>query len=220
MTLMDDKALGAALTQLKKDSPRKFKQSFDLIISLKDLNLKNPDEQVEFFAQVHTTVGKRLKICALVGPELEEDAKKVFDLVVTLQQFDKLKKGELKKIAQDHDYFIGQATIMPKIAATWGRILGPKGKMPNPKAGCVVPPKMPLAALTQLYEKLQKTVKISVKKSPNIQTLIGREEMDNAQVIDNIKTIYDQVVHHLPKEENNVKHAYLKLTMSKPVRIA
>ncbi len=214
--MMNDKELTQAIETLKKDSQRKFKQSFDLIVSLKDLNLKNPEEQVEFFTQVHSTLGRKRKICALVGGEMEDDAKKVFDTVISVLQFDKLQKKELKKIASEHEYFVGQANIMPKIAATWGRVLGPKGKMPNPKAGCIVPPKAPLAPL---YEKLQKTVKVSAKKSPNIQVLIGTEEMPVEDVADNIKTVFSQIIHHLPKEQNNVKHGFLKLTMSKPVRI-
>ena len=217
--MMNDKELTDALEKLKQDSPKKFKQSFDLIFALKDLNLKNPEDQVEFFTQVHTTIGRKLKICALVGPEMVDDCRKVFDTTIQLSEFDAMKKPQLKRVAQEHDYFIAQANIMPKIAQTWGRILGPKGKMPNPKAGCIVPPKTPVALLTQLYERLQKTLKISVKKSPSIQVLIGKEEMPTTDVVDNIKLIYDQVIHHLPKEQNNIKHVYVKLTMSKPVKI-
>ncbi len=214
--MMDDKQLKEALEGLQKASQRKFKQSFDLIVALKELNLKKPEEQVEFFTQVHKTLGKKRKMCALVGPEMADDAKKVFDTVVTSDQFAKLDMKAMKKIASEHEFFVGQANIMPKIAASFGKVLGPRGKMPNPKAGCIVPPKAPLGPL---YEKLQKTVKISAKKSPNIQVLAGNESMDMADVIDNIKTLYDQVVHHLPREKNNVKHVFVKLTMSKPVKI-
>ena len=122
----------------------------------------------------------------------------------------------MKKLATEHDYFLGQANIMPKIAQTFGRVLGPRGKMPNPKAGCVVPPKAPLKPL---YERLQNTVKISVKKQPNIQVLIGKQDMPPEQVAQNVMTIYDQVIHHLPKERHNIKAVWIKTTMSKPVRL-
>ncbi len=214
--MMNDEQLREALEGLKKASQRKFTQSFDLIIALKELDLKKPEEQVEFYAQVHKTLGKKRRVCALVGEEMADEARKVFDTVITIPEFDKLGKKEMKRVASRHDFFVGQANLMPKIAQHWGRVLGPRGKMPNPKAGCIVPPRAPLAPL---YEKLQRTVKVSAKKSPNVQVLIGTEETDLADVIDNIKTIFDQVVHHLPREKNNVKHAYVKLTMSKPVRI-
>jgi len=215
--MMNDQELKAALEGLKNDSPKKFKQSYDLIVALKDLNLKNPDEQVEFFTQVHKTLGRKRKVCALVGPEMADDAKSVFDTVILLDDFDGLTKQQLKRIASEHEFFVGQANIMPKIAGTWGRVLGPRGKMPNPKAGCIVPPKAPLAPL---YEKLQRTVKVSVKKSPSVQVLIGTEEMPIEDVMDNIKTVLDQIIHHLPKEKNNMRYAFVKLTMSKPVKVA
>ncbi|MBR9692315.1 hypothetical protein GOV07_00095 [Candidatus Woesearchaeota archaeon] len=214
--MMNDKELKETIEGLKKDDSRKFKQSFDLIVALKELNLKKPEEQVEFFVQVHKTIGKKRKMCALVGPEMKEDAEKVFDTVVTSDQFDKLGKKEIKRIAGEHEFFVGQANIMPKIAQSFGRVLGPRSQMPNPKAGCIVPPKAPLAPL---YEKLQRTVKISAKKSPNIQVLAGTQEMDVADLLDNIKFLFDQIIHHLPREKNNMKHAYVKLSMGKPIKI-
>lgn len=213
--MMNDKELTETLTKLAEQK-RQFSQSFDMVIALKGLDLKKPDHQVEFFMQVHKTVGKKRKVCALVGPEMVDEAKEVFDTTITLAEFDTLDKKRIKKIAGEHDFFVGQANIMPKIAATWGRILGPRNKMPNPKAGCIVPPKAPLQ---DVYDKLQKTLRISAKKSPNIQVLVGTQEMDLADVVGNVKTVYDQVIHHLPQERNNIKHIFVKLTMSKPVQV-
>lgn len=197
-------------------SKRKFTQSFDLLVALKDLNLKNPDEQVEFFTQLPNGTGKKVKVCALVGPEMVEDAKAVADKVVAQADFAALKKQDVKKIASEYDFFLGQANIMPKIAQSFGRVLGPRGKMPNPKSGCIVPPKAPLKPL---YDRLQKTVKISVKKQPNIQLMVGKQDMKPEEIAQNIMLAYDQIIHHLPKEHNNIKSVYLKLTMSKPIKL-
>jgi len=212
---MDAKTITKAMEELSKGSKRNFSQSYDLLISLKELNLKKPEEQVEFFANLPHTTGKQVKVCALVGPELADEAKAA-DTAVKVDEFSKLKKPEIKRLAGNHDYFLGQANIMPKIAQTFGRVLGPRGKMPNPKGGCIVPPK---AALKPLIERLQKTIKVSVKKQPNIQARVGTQGMKPDEVVQNILALYDQVVHHLPKEHNNVKAVYLKLTMSKPVKL-
>lgn len=212
---MDAKHITETLEALKKEQ-RKFKQSCDLIVALKDLNLKNPDEQVEFYTQLPKGVGKKRKICALVAGEMAEEAKEVFDTVVTQDEFQKLEKKQIKKLADQNEFFVGQANIMPKIAATFGRFLGPRGKMPNPKAGGIVPPKAPLQPL---YDKFQNTVKLSAKKSPNLQVLAGTQEMATKDLVDNIMYLYDQIIHHLPKEKNNVKHVYIKFTMSKPVKL-
>ena len=103
---------------------------------------------------------------------------------------------------------------MAKVASAFGRVLGPKGKMPNPKAGCIVPPN---ANLEQLNERLQYTVKISGKKAPLMQTIVGSEKSSDADLIENIKFTYNNVVHHLPQGENNVKSVYIKYT--KPVKV-
>lgn len=212
---MDTKKIQETIKELNADK-RKFNQSFDLLFSLKELNLKKPEEQVEFFMQLPNDPGRKRTVCALVGPEMVDDAKKVADTVIALSDFDKYDKKKMRTIAGKHDWFIGQANIMPKIAATWGRVLGPRGKMPNPKAGCIVPPKAPLKPL---YDRLQRTIKVSVKKQPNIQVMVGKQDMDAAKIVENVTTVHDQVVHHLPREHNNIKNVTLKLTMSKPIKL-
>jgi large subunit ribosomal protein L1 len=212
---LDEHKLQEAVSQLHSQK-KGFAQSYDLLISLKDLNLKNPTDQVEFFAMVPHQLGKKRKVCALVGPEMIDEASKAADHALEQSHFEKMPKKDLRKVAAQYDYFVGQANIMPKIAASFGRVLGPRGKMPNPKAGCIVPPKAPLAPL---IDRLQKTVKVSVKKSPNVQVLIATQAMPESAVIENVKSLYDQIIHHLPKQENNLKHLYLKVTMSKPMRL-
>src|SRR3990172_6920050 len=117
--------------------------------------------------------GKKISVCALVGPELAEEAKKVCDGAILSDDFGKYPdKKEIKKLASKYDFFIAQANVMPKVATSFGRVFGPKGKMPNPKAGCIVPPN---ANLKTLYDKLQKTVRLYAKERPMIQIPVGNE---------------------------------------------
>jgi large subunit ribosomal protein L1 len=215
---MEKNKIKTALEQLKKDNKkRKFSQSYDLIVTLQNLDLKKPEQHVDIYVAMHFPRGKKAKICALVGPELKEDANKVCDTTITVDEFAKYDKKAAKKLADDHDFFIAQANIMGKVAGAFGKIFGPRNKMPNPKAGCVVPPKTQLAPL---YDKLQKTVRIKAKTSLMIQTIVGNEDMKDEEVVDNIQTIYNQLTHVLVSHENNIKAVYLKFTMSKPVRVA
>ena len=216
---MDEKKLKEAITTLKSSDKRNFKQTVDLIFNLKGLDLKKPEHQIEFFLEMHKFKGKKTKICALVGAELTDQAKSVMDGFVPQQDFEKYQNDKrlAKKLASDYDFFIGQATIMPKIATAFGRVLGPKGKMPNPKAGCIVPPN---ANLKVVYDKLQNTVKISGKKAPIMQTIVGNEESSAEDLEENIKYVYNNVVHHMPQGMNNIKSVYVKYTMGKPIRIA
>ncbi|MEM3374526.1 MAG: 50S ribosomal protein L1 [Candidatus Woesearchaeota archaeon] len=212
---MEDKIIKEAISKLKESPKRNFKQTIDLIINLKGLDLKKPEHQIELFLQMPKFKGKKAKVCALVGPEMAEQAK-AMDHYILLPDFDKLDKKAIKKLAREYDFFVGQATIMPKIAAVFGRVLGPKGKMPNPKAGCVVPPN---ANLKAVYDKLQGTVKLSCKKAPLMQTIVGNEDSPVEEVLENIKYVYNNVVHALPQGEHNVKSVYIKYTMGNPIKV-
>lgn len=215
---MDKSQVTQTLKKAKENSQkRNFTQSIDLIINLRDIDLKKPEQSVNFFHTLHYSRGKKIKVCALVGPELLSQAKQVCDSAISVDDFPKYQdKKQAKKVATDYDFFIAQATIMPKIATTFGKVFGPKGKMPNPKAGCVVPPN---ANLKPLYEKLQKTVKLQTKNDPIIQTIVGKEDMKDEEVIDNIITTYDALIHHLPNGKNNIKNVLIKLTMGKAFQI-
>jgi len=213
---MKKESLLKAIDELRKsDHKKKFAQSFDLIINLKDLNLKNSEEQLDFFVTLkHAT--SNLKIAALVGPELSDSAK-VCDLVIKQTEFENYKdKKVAKKLANEYDFFIAQADIMPKVAQSFGRVLGTRGKMPNPKLGSILPAK---AQVEPVYNKLKSTIRISAKKTPVVQVKIGTETMKNEFILENALLIYNQVMHHLPKEKSNIKNAMLKLTMSKPIKV-
>ena len=216
---MDKKNALDVVKELKKNAvKRKFVQAVDVIVNLQDLDFKKPDHQLDFYVTLPNSTGKKKRIAAFVDADMFDEAKGVCDFVIPLYQFEDYGKDKkrIKKLAKQNDFFIAQSTIMTKIAATFGRVLGPKNKMPNPKAGCVVLPK---SNLKPLYEKLQKTVRVLARQKPLLQLTIGREDMPDEQIAENLYAIYDQLIHHLPKERNNVKNMLIKTTMGKPVKV-
>ena len=194
---MNKKEVTEALKKAKEISQkRNFKQTVDLIVNLKDLDLKKPDHQLNLFVPLHFTTGKKVSVCGLVGPELLEQSKQSFENTIVVDDFEQYSKDvkKAKKLSNQYNYFVAQADIMPKVATTFGRVLGTRGKMPNPKAGCVVPPG---ANLKALYEKLQKTVKVAAKTAPLVQCCVGNESSPDEEVIDNIISIYDNIISNI-----------------------
>ena len=215
---MDKEQVQAAIAKAKDISTRRnFMQSFDLIINLKGLDVKKQEHQVDTFITLPHARGKKVKVCALVAAELETQAKNVCDSAILSDSFDKYKdKKEVKKLANSFDFFIAQANIMPKVATAFGRVFGPRGKMPNPKSGAVVAPN---ANLKPLYEKLQRTVRATTKSAPLIQCAIGTEDMNINDIAENALTVYSSLLQVLPNEKHNIKDIYVKLTMGKPVKV-
>src|SRR3989344_38116 len=192
---MDKEQIIKTIQEAKKNSPkRNFKQSIELIINLKDYDIKK--NTLNSFISLPFPAGKKVKVCALVGPELIEHAKKTCDNAIPDEEFSKYsEKKTARALAQSYDYFIAQVTIMPKIATVFGKVFGPKGKMPNPKAGCVVPPN---ANLKPLCEKLQTLVNLRIKNDPIFQIRVGTEDSKEEEIAANVAAIYENLIHSMP----------------------
>ena len=206
------------IEELKKTAPkRKFNQSIDLDIVLKNVNLSKDDEKIDDVVTLPFARGKPLKICALVDKEIATQAAKVFDKAIPLSEFPQWSEPrKCKKLAREFDIFIAQANIMPQIAGTFGKYLGVMGKMPNPKMGAIIPPS---ADLTSVKSKMQKQVQIKAKKAPVINLRIGMQDQADAEIADNIITVFEAVKRRLPQEEAQIKAVHIKMTMSSPVNL-
>src|SRR3989338_4654590 len=122
---------------------------------------------------------------------LDLKAKGVFDQVIMKEEFPKWvnNKKEQKRLAGSYDSFVGQVEIMAQVAATFGKVLGARGKMPNPKAGCVVPGNA--ASLEPLAAKLQNTIRLQTKNETSVKASIGNESMKDDDLTDNVLAAYN-----------------------------
>jgi len=116
--------LKKSLNELRKEKKRNFNQTIDLIINLKKYDFrKNP---LNLFVNLPHKI-KDKKICAFL------EAKNKNVETVTKEEFKRYSdKKELKELVKKFDFFIAQASLMPKVATSFGRFLGPIGKMPSP----------------------------------------------------------------------------------------
>ncbi|MBI1968563.1 hypothetical protein HYS49_01500 [Candidatus Woesearchaeota archaeon] len=212
---MEKADIQKALDELKQQPKRKFVQTYDLIFNLRNLLIaQNP---IDLFVTLPKSRGKVVKVAAFVDQQLAEQAQKHCDLVIRESEFSKYAdKKKQKQLAETYDYFLAQSTLMPKVAASFGKVLGTRGKMPNPKLGGVVPP---TANFAPLRERLNKTVRLSAKKSMNLQCSIGKENQPDEDLIENILAAHHALARQLPNETQNIRNVELKLTMGKPVRI-
>jgi len=216
---MDKKQLEKTLENLRKNSPKKkFNQSIDLILNFRSLNLKNPEQQIDAFVKLPHKRGKEIKVGAFVGTELAEQAKTICNVSVHSDDFPRYAadKKMVKKLADSCDWFIGQATVMPNVAKVFGRYFGPKGKMPNPKAGCVV---LPNANIKNLVEGLKNTIRVRSREQLSTKCSIGTEASSDNDLIENAMAVISAITAQLPQGEANIRNIILKTTMGPVIKV-
>jgi len=203
-----EQELKLALENLRKDKERKFDQTVDLIINLQKYSFKkNP---INLFINVpHKT--KEKKIAAF----LESDSPLID--TINFSDFKKYSdKKKLKGLVKKYDFFIAQGNIMPKVATTFGRVLGPAGKMPSPQLGIIL--NADEKTINELKQKINTSVKVRVKEA-SIKVPVGKQSMKDEDLIENIMSIYNETIKALPRDKENVKNIEIKFTMTKPVKI-
>ena len=157
--------------------------------------------------------GIKKKICAFLDTPTE-----IFDQVILKSDIEKWKgKKDAKELARSYDFFIASAPLMSTIATLFGKILGPLGKMPDPKAGGVLMRWQEQDA-KQLAERLKKTVRVKTKEA-SIKAAIGKESQDDNLLAENAEAVYNTILNALPKKKENLKSVIIKFTMSKPIRV-
>lgn len=212
---MDVEKLKQAVEDIKnKSKVRKFKQSVDLVITFKKTGPKEVIN-VDTLLSLPNTV-KESKTCAFVDKDLIVKAKDVFDKTIERSEFDQYDKKKIKKLVRMYDFFLGEMTIMPQIAAKFGKQLTAMDKMPNPKTGTIISPESDLKAIN---EKLKRSFRVKNGKNLAISVKVGNADMDSQKLIDNIMYVYNAIKALLPSAENNIKRVYLKTTMGKPLLI-
>jgi large subunit ribosomal protein L1 len=200
--------LETSLKELRTEKQRKFDESLDLIINLQKFDLKR--EQVNLFVSVPHKI-KDKKICGFL--EIKND---LVD-TITKSEFKKYsEKSELKRLVGKYDFFIAQASVMPLVATTFGRALGPSGKRPSPQLGILM--NVDDKQIKELKERINHSVKIKTKEA-SIKISVGRKSMKDEDLIENIITIYNAVVKALPRDKENVKNIEVKFSMTKPKKI-
>ncbi len=215
---MDKNKIIEALKQVRANKgERKFTQSIDVAFNLKELDLNKDEAKLEEFVPLPNGRAKPARICAIVGAELIDQAKKFCDLAILSDDFPKWEdKRKIKKLAREYDFFLGQANMMPLIAKTFGRYFGPVGKMPNPKAGQIVPPK---ANLEPIVKNLRSTIKVAIKKAPVIHCHVGSEKFTDEQLADNLLAVFERLKSKLPRQQHNIANVYVKTTMGQSVKV-
>lgn len=205
---METLKLEQALAKLREEKQRKFDQTVELIVNLKRFDIKR--NSINTFITLPNKI-KSKRICGFI------DFKTDLIDIVPANTFIKYKdKKELKKLVMNYDFFISSGKNMPSVATTFGRVLGPAGKMPSPKLGILMNENE--EEIKKLIEKINHVVRINTKE-PSIKISIGKSSMSNEKLSENITSAYTSILNELPNKTENLKSVLIKFTMGKPIKL-
>ena len=174
----------------------KFDESIDLAINL-DVDPRHAEENIRVTTALTHGTGKEVSVLVLAsGPKEKEALEAGADYVGNKEYLDKIKGGWA-----DVDKIIATPDMMGELGKL-GRILGPKGLMPNPKSGTVT---MDVAKAVKDLKAGQ--VELRVEKTGIVHVPCGKSSFEKDAIVENIRTIYDTLIKNRPA---SVKGQYLE----------
>lgn len=203
-------SLKEAAVLVKEITTTKFDASVDIDVRL-GVDPRKANQMVRGVASLPHGTGKQVRVLVLCSPEVEAQAKEAGADYVGLDEYiEKIKGGWT-----DIDVIITQPQIMGKIGAL-GRILGPRGLMPNPKSGTVTPD-----VATAVKEVKQGKIDFKVDKAGIIHTSIGKVSFTPEQIRDNAREFIQTLIKLKPSAAKGtyIKSVYLSSTMSPGIKL-
>jgi len=208
-----DSIIKAIQEAMEKSKERKFKESVDLAINLKDVDLSVPKNRINEELILPSGRGKEIKVAVFGSGETALKAKECADLVIPPEEIDKLaeNKRHARKIANEYDFFVAEAPLMGNIGKVLGVILGPRGKMPKP-----IPPG---GDPCPIVKNLKKTVRMRSRDKRTFHVAVGTKDMAPEDIATNVEEVIKRLEHKLERGLQNIDTLYIKTTMGPAIKI-
>ena len=211
---MDKKEVVESVKTARENAKkRNFKQTFDLAINFKNLDIKKPENKIKAEILLPKGLNKELTIGVFADVLIPQVRKLSGIILIRKDELEGLKrdKKKMKAIANKCHSFLSEAPLMPLVGKNLGPILAVRNKMPKP-----VPPTLP--NIEPLVKRSRNTIRVGIKGSPALHCKVGTEEMSDEDIADNAIAVINTVKAALPKGVSQVKNANIRLTMGKPAK--
>jgi len=184
-----------AVKMVKSFKFTKFDESIDLAINL-GVDPRHADQNIRLTTSLPHGTGKEVKVLVVTQGPKEKEAKDAGADYVGKEFLDKLKSGW-----DDVDKIVATPDMMPELGKL-GKVLGPKGLMPNPKSGTVT-----TDILNSVKEIKAGKIELRVEKNGIVHVQCGKSSFDETALEENIKTVYETIMKAKP---SSVKGTYFK----------
>ncbi len=211
---MPDRPSVEVVAEARAKAPeRKFSETVEVTVNLKDLDLSVPKNRIEDDVPLPNGRGRAARVAVFGSPELLQKVRGVADLVVTASELDELAKNAktAKKSVGTIDFLLAEAPLMPTIGKRLGVVLGPRGKMPRP-----VPPG---SDPSNLIRALQRSVRVRSRGNRTFHAPVGTRTMKTEEIAQNVDALLTRILGKLERGRQNVDSVYVKTTMGPSVRL-
>ena len=206
--------LEAVKTAKEKAPERKFYESVDITINLKNIDMAQPKNRIDETILLPHGTGRTVGIVVLGKGDITTQAKEAgVDLIIGPEEIERLggEPREARKIAGKYRFFLAETAVMPQVGRFLGPRLGPRGKMPMPIASGM--------DIRPIVERLRNSVKIRTKDKKVFHVTVGTTKMPEEQIAENIDAIIKRVESVLEQGTMNVRSVYVKTTMGPAVKV-
>ncbi|TLY14911.1 MAG: 50S ribosomal protein L1 [Thaumarchaeota archaeon] len=194
---------------------RKFNEAVEVILTLREVDAKKADLNVNETVYLPHPTSKVARICFIGAGDMALRAKNAkVDAVIDPSRLESLAgdKKEAKKVARSYDFFLADTALMPRIGKILGQSLGPRGKIPVP-----VPPNAPIETMIQ---RMRTAIRVRSRGSLGIAAKVGERKLSDSELAENVLAVVQAVEKKLPQGEKNIKSVIVKTSMGKPVKQA
>ena len=212
---MADQEIEEAVSRALDDAPpRNFRETVDIAINLRDIDLNDPSNRVDESVVLPEGTGQDTSIVVFAEGETAVRAEDVADDVLDGDDLADLgdAEDEAKDLAEETDFFIAEEAMMQDIGRYLGTVLGPRGKMPDPLS--------PDDDVVEVVERLRKSVQIRSGDRRTFHTRVGAEDMSAEEIADNIDVILRRLHADLEKGPMNIDNVFVKTTMGPAVEVS
>ncbi|MBT5433919.1 MAG: 50S ribosomal protein L1 [Alphaproteobacteria bacterium] len=205
-----DYGLDDAVSTVKQSATSKFDETIEIVLNL-NVDPRHADQMVRGVVNLPHGTGRTVRVAVFAKDAKADEAREAgADLVGAEDLAEQIQKGEI-----NFDRCIATPDMMP-VVGRLGKILGPRGMMPNPKLGTVTPD---VAGAVTAAKAGQ--VEYRVEKAGIIHAGVGKASFSEEQIADNVRTLVDAVVKAKPQSVKGafMKRATLSSTMGAGVRV-
>ena len=211
--MADQEIENAVSRAIESSPPRNFRETVDIAINLRDLDLNDPSNRVDESIVLPEGTGQETQIAVFAEGETAVRAAEVADRVLDSDELADLGDDDstAKDLAGDIDFFLAEETLMQDIGRYLGTVLGPRGKMPDPIS--------PDDDVVEMIERLKNSVQLRSGDRRTFHTRVGAEDMSAGEIADNIDVIIRRLEAELEKGPLNIDSVYVKTTMGPAVEV-